>query len=97
MHIATCITSHNSIAKVRVPQQCCYWGLNLKSANLLATAIALEDNDEPIICTTGKQWPIVWEHKCIDRITVLDKSFLEHVMAIEKSYGARHLVATNFE
>ena len=55
MHIATCITSHDSIAKARVPQQCCYWSLDLKSANLLATAIALEDDDEPIICTTGKQ------------------------------------------
>ena len=61
MHIAGCIASHNGVAKECLPQQCLYWSLALELANLSSTTIALEYNDEPIICSTGKQWPVVWE------------------------------------
>ena len=49
MDIAACIASHKRQAKVRAPHQRRYWRLGLKSANLPATAIALEDNDESVI------------------------------------------------
>ena len=55
MYVAACIASHDSVAEECVPQQCRYRRLGLESADLSATAIALEYNDEPIIRTTGKQ------------------------------------------
>lgn len=55
MNIPARITGHQCIAESRVPEQCCHRCLNLESANLSATAIALEDDDETIISTAGEK------------------------------------------
>jgi hypothetical protein len=55
MDITACITSNDSVAKARMPEQCHYKQVHLTAMNLLAMSITLENDDNTIICPTCKQ------------------------------------------
>jgi len=80
MYITTCITSDHGVAEARMPEQCCYWRLDLESMYFLAAAIPPEDDDKSIIGTTCKKRPIMRECQCIDRIMVFTNSLLQYVL-----------------
>src|SRR6266571_7546070 len=86
VHIATHVTSHESVPKARTPKQCCYRRFNLESMKLPPAAITLEDDNKTVICSTHKQGPIIQKSQCVDGISVLDEGPLQHVLT---HYGPR--------
>ncbi len=77
VHVATCVTSHESVPKARLPKQCCYRHFNLEPMKFLAAAITPEDDNKAIISPTCKQGPIMRKSQCVDGISMLDKSPLQ--------------------
>jgi len=59
VHVAACVTSHESVPKARLPKQRCHRRFNLEPMKLLAAAITLEDDNKAIISPTCKQGPVM--------------------------------------
>ena len=85
VHIAACVTSHESVPKARLPEQCRYRSFNLELMKLPAAAFTLEDDNKAVIGPTCKKGSIIQKSQCIDGITMHDEGLLQQVLTHNES------------